>query len=239
MPLETGTYISDLVATNPLGSDGKDKGDDHIRFVKSTIKTTFPNVNGAVNPSPNEFNFLVGVTSSIQAQFSAKGAVIGQTWTGTHDYTGAVLNVATQAAGDSSTKAASTAFAASLAFASSLPAQAGNAGKGVTTNGTVASWASFFPAISTVRAANFTALSNSSHDCNTTSAAFTLTLPVAPAAGDWVSITDYAGTFATNNLTVGKNGLNIMGLAEDMILSTNNASFYLQYSDAIKGWLIK
>lgn len=27
MGLETGTYINDLVATNPLSSDGKDKGD--------------------------------------------------------------------------------------------------------------------------------------------------------------------------------------------------------------------
>ena len=40
--LETGTYISDLVATNPLSSDLASTADDHIRLLKSTIKTTFP-----------------------------------------------------------------------------------------------------------------------------------------------------------------------------------------------------
>lgn len=86
MGLETGTYISDLVATNPLGSDPKSTADDHLRLIKSTIKASFPNVNGAVNPTPTEFNYLVGVTSGIQAQIAAKGAVSGQTWTGTHAF---------------------------------------------------------------------------------------------------------------------------------------------------------
>ena len=33
MALETGTYISDLVATNPVASDAKSQGDDHIRLI--------------------------------------------------------------------------------------------------------------------------------------------------------------------------------------------------------------
>lgn len=86
MALETGTYISDLVATNPTSTDPKSVGDDHFRFLKSTIKATFPNVNGAVNPTPTEFNHLVGVTSGVQAQIAAKGAISGQTWTGTHAF---------------------------------------------------------------------------------------------------------------------------------------------------------
>jgi microcystin-dependent protein len=48
MALETGTYISDLVATNPVGSDPIAQADDHIRLVKSTLKATWPNVKGAV-----------------------------------------------------------------------------------------------------------------------------------------------------------------------------------------------
>jgi hypothetical protein len=86
MGLETGTHISDLVATNPLGSDQKTTADDHIRLLKFTLKSSFPNVNGAVNPTPTEFNYLVGVTSGIQAQITAKGAITGQTWTGTHTF---------------------------------------------------------------------------------------------------------------------------------------------------------
>jgi hypothetical protein len=49
MALETGTYISDLVDTNPLSSDLKSQGDDHIRLIKKTIKNTFPNIAGEVD----------------------------------------------------------------------------------------------------------------------------------------------------------------------------------------------
>ena len=103
MPLETGNYISDLVATNPLGSDQKSTADDHIRLTKSVLKASFPNVNGAVNPTPTEFNYLVGVTSGIQAQIAAKGAITGQTWTGSH-------NFPTQSQGNNSTLAATTSY---------------------------------------------------------------------------------------------------------------------------------
>lgn len=43
MGLETGTYISDLVTTNPISTDAKSVGDDHLRLLKSVLKTTFPN----------------------------------------------------------------------------------------------------------------------------------------------------------------------------------------------------
>jgi len=47
MGLETGTYIDDLDSANPLGTDAKSKGDDHIRLIKSLIKATFPGMAGA------------------------------------------------------------------------------------------------------------------------------------------------------------------------------------------------
>jgi hypothetical protein len=72
--LETGTYISDLVVTNPTSSDLASQGDDHLRLVKSTIKTTFPNITGAVTPTHTELNFVDGVTSAIQTQIDAKAA---------------------------------------------------------------------------------------------------------------------------------------------------------------------
>ena len=48
MGLETGTYISDLNSANPLGTDAKSAGDDHLRLIKSTVKATFPDANAAV-----------------------------------------------------------------------------------------------------------------------------------------------------------------------------------------------
>jgi hypothetical protein len=56
MALETGTYISDLVATNPLSSDPKSQGDDHLRLIKKTIKNTFPNVAGEVSATHTALN---------------------------------------------------------------------------------------------------------------------------------------------------------------------------------------
>jgi hypothetical protein len=49
MGLETGNYISDLVATNPPGTDPKSQGDDHLRLIKDVLKNTVPDANSAIN----------------------------------------------------------------------------------------------------------------------------------------------------------------------------------------------
>ena len=46
---------------------------------------------------------------------------------------------------------------------------------------------------------------------NTTAGAINVTLPTSPSAGDIVAVADYAGTAATNNITIGRNGSNIEG----------------------------
>ena len=56
-----------------------------------------------------------------------------------------------------------------------------------------------------------TASANKIYWCNTTSAAFTLTLPSVAVKGDVIRIYDVANTFDTNNLTVDRNGHVIMG----------------------------
>lgn len=62
MGLETGTYIDSLNASNPLGSDPKSKGDDHIRLIKSTVLATFPALTGAMTATQDELNILDGAT---------------------------------------------------------------------------------------------------------------------------------------------------------------------------------
>lgn len=42
MPVETATYISDLVPANPLVTDGINQGDDHLRLIKQVLQTTLP-----------------------------------------------------------------------------------------------------------------------------------------------------------------------------------------------------
>jgi hypothetical protein len=67
MGLESATYISQLVETNPVGAtDPKSQGDDHIRLIKAVLKNTFPNINAAVNASDEEINFLVGLTTLVE-----------------------------------------------------------------------------------------------------------------------------------------------------------------------------
>jgi hypothetical protein len=90
-----------------------------------------------------------------------------------------------------------------------------------------------------VKTSGFTAVAGEGYFCNTTSAAFTVTLPSSATQGDEVSIIDYAGTFDTNNLTVGRNSHNIQGSAADLTVSTERAGFTLVYVDSTQGWLLK
>lgn len=79
--LETGTYISDLVATNPLSSDLASTSDDHLRLIKSTIKNTFPNISNAVTSSHTELNLLDGLSGTV--------------WTSNNDGSGSGLDADT------------------------------------------------------------------------------------------------------------------------------------------------
>jgi microcystin-dependent protein len=58
VPLETATYISDLIASNPAASDPLAGADDHVRLIKATIKTTFPNITGAMTATQGTLNTL-------------------------------------------------------------------------------------------------------------------------------------------------------------------------------------
>jgi len=88
-----------------------------------------------------------------------------------------------------------------------------------------------------IKTANFTAASGEGYFCDTSSGAFTLTLPSSPSVGDIVALKDYASTFDTQNLTIGRGGSNMNGSASDAVRSTENESLTLVYADATKGWL--
>ena len=81
-----------------------------------------------------------------------------------------------------------------------------------------------------------TAESNQRFLVNTQTGTSTIQLPASPLVGDSVTMLDLAGTFATNNLTVDRNGNDIMNLAEDMTVETNHAGFTLVYTGVTNGW---
>lgn len=115
--------------------------------VKLPAATTIGTVTAA------ELGYLSGVTSAIQSQFGGVNTALagrvsrsGDTYTGSHVMTGAVVTVVTQPLTDKSTKAASTKHVddaiTAAALSLSLPGQSGNAGKYLSTDGANAGWAS-------------------------------------------------------------------------------------------------
>ncbi len=62
MGLETVTNIDDLVVTNPLSTDARSQGDDHIRNIKLALKTDLPNITGVMTATQAELNVNTGVT---------------------------------------------------------------------------------------------------------------------------------------------------------------------------------
>ena len=100
-------------------------------------------------------------------------------------------------------------------------------------------WGSGGTSWQAVTTTNATMAAGEGYFVNTTSGAITMTLPGSATQGDEVSIIDYAGTFDTNNLTVGRNSNKIQGSAADLTVSTERAGFTLVYVDSTQGWLLK
>jgi hypothetical protein len=65
MALETGTYISDLVVTNPTAADVKSQGPGHFQLIKNTLKNTFAAITGAVTATHTELNLLSGLAGAV------------------------------------------------------------------------------------------------------------------------------------------------------------------------------
>jgi microcystin-dependent protein len=57
MGLETVTHIDDLVIANPVATDDKSQGVDHLRNIKKAIKATFANVTGAISATHTELDY--------------------------------------------------------------------------------------------------------------------------------------------------------------------------------------
>jgi len=75
--------------------------------------------------------------------------------------------------------------------------------------------------------------------CDSTSAAFTLKLPPNPQAGDEVWFLDLKGTFATNNLTIDRNGNNIDGTTENVNCDVDDLEIKFMFMDSTSsnvGW---
>ena len=88
---------------------------------------------------------------------------------------------------------------------------------------------------------SYTAVNNDQVIVDTQANGVTITLPISPVVGNEVTIMDgsAAGGFATNAVTVGRNGSNINGAATDYVMNVNNQCVTFIYTNATKGWLLK
>lgn len=93
------------------------------------------------------------------------------------------------------------------------------------TNGTgTLAWKYPGAACCTNQTTSFNAAVNTWYTVDTTGGAVTMTLPASPGNGDKVQWTDAKNNFATANLVLARNGNNIMNLAQNMTVSTNNGN---------------
>jgi hypothetical protein len=86
----------------------------------------------------------------------------------------------------------------------------------------------------TAKTASFTAVSGNGYFVNTSGGAVTVTLPASPSAGDIVSLSDYASTWDTNNVTIASALIN--GATGSPILSTKGQAITFIYVDGTRGW---
>ncbi len=211
-------------------------------------KIIYATANDGTNPDIKEV-VLGGLPggSDTQVQFNDSGSFGGDAdlvWTAG---TGLIINSQKElrlADSDDSAYIGQKAAATTRSYTLTWPAAvaAGNDYLLKSTTGGVLSWEELEAggtSWQSVKTANYTASAGEGVFCNTTSGSFTLTLPSSPSLGDEVSFIDYAGTFDTNALTIGRNSEKINGAAADLTVSVERAANTLVYTDATQGWLLK
>lgn len=208
--VDTGSVNAFFVTLNALVVSYADGMEVAFKALATSTGPATINVNG------------IGITPVVQPDGSAlpSGAIVsGQIVTLRYNATTGAFQYS-----DSASASAASASANALIAANAAAAAAASAALINTT------WQT--------KSAPYTAVQGDRLMVNTTAGAVSITLPAAPVAGvSQVLFKDYAGTFATNNLTILRNGNNIEGIAQDMTVSQNYRSFGLLFIDATRGWV--
>jgi hypothetical protein len=236
----TGAYTVEFKYASGSGStvtfSATDKGDKLI-FAKADDATN-PNVVELALSSPPG-------GSDTQIQFNNSGSFGGSAnlvWDGTNLNIGATGEARFQDTSGGEYVGLKAAGTVSSSYTLVLPTATGTVDQVIKTDGsgnlsftTLTSGTSW----QAVKTTGFTGAAGEGYFCDTTSAAFTATLP-AGTLGNEISFIDYAGTFDTNNLTIAPNGAEkIQGSAASLTVSVERAGLTLVYTDGTQGWLLK
>ena len=101
--------------------------------------------------------------------------------------------------------------------------QGASGASGVGASGALAPWI--------VKTSNYTMTNGERVLANTTSAAFTITLPANPTAGTYLVISD-GGNWAEHNLTIARNGSSIESINDDVLLTIKGITCEFIYDGA-------
>jgi len=186
--------------------------------------------------------------STTQVQFNNAGAFDGSAnfvWDGTNlvlDSEGALRLGDNTGSAYVGLKAPAT-ISGDTAYTLTLPTATGTSGQvlqlsdgsGSLSFGTVSGGAAWQAVVTS----SLTVVAKAGYFVNTSGGVITTTLPASATIGDFITFIDYAGTFDTNNLTIGRNGHNIQGVAENLTVSVERAGLTLVYVDATQGWLLE
>lgn len=106
-------------------------------------------------------------------------------------------------------------------------------GRYITTTGTLN------PVLRTVTT-TYTAQVNDRILADTTSSAFTITLPANATLveGDQLQIIDVVSNFSTNSITLARNSSKILGDTADLVLDVDGSVVTLLYTGATYGWVL-
>jgi len=215
----------------------------------ATFATTDKGFKSVFADGTNIVDVPLGVPggSTTQVQFNSSGSFGGSAnfvWDGTNlvlDSEGAIRLGDNTGSGYVGLKAPAT-ISGDTPYTLVLPTATGTANQVLQTDGsgnlsfaTVAGGAAWQAVVTS----SLTVVAKAGYFINTSAAVITATLPASATIGDFISFIDYAGTFDTNNLTVGRNGHKIQGDSTDLTVSVERAGFTLVYVDATQGWLLE
>jgi hypothetical protein len=195
---------------NTTGADnaaiGKSAGQAVTTGAQNTLLGSLAGFSGTNNLTTGSNNIIVGYNAAASSATVSNENTFGNSSTTSNRFWGD-MKMGGSAAGTSGQVLTS-------AGAGAAPTWAAAAG-GIT-------WAT--------KTTTYTAVNGDYLFCDTSSAAFTITLPASPSINNTVYFQDAKGTFLARPLTIARNGQTIMGLSEDMVAAINDIGFGLAYN---------
>jgi hypothetical protein len=233
-PQNVGTVTSITAGTGLSGgaitSSGTIAIDTATTVDKTTAQTltnktlTSPKINEdvAVTSTATELNLLDGVSGLVQADLTKLAAI---------DSTAAEIDTLDGLSRGS--------IIYGNASAATTVLTKGTVGQVLTSDGTDISWSNAAgggTAWQSVQTTGFTAVAGEGYPCKYNICCIYSNSTCFTKCWRLIQIVDYAGTFATNNITL-TSSLNIEGAANDKVLTTNREGVTITYVDATQGWV--